>query len=920
MARTFEATFVLGGKQAVRVMSFSERHALGIPAEASVEFALDECLDVQDLVGQRAALELACESGSPRLFVGVVESASIAATSSAGQTVRTFAYAARIVSLARLLDRSRRTRIFQSQDVRGIVSAVLAIEGIPAGQQEWKLAARYAKRDYCVQYQETNLAFISRLLEHDGISFGSRFDPDKGEILVFADDSTAAPAIDGDARVPFRRRSHMHVDYDHVHAIGEHRRVVSDKFVLRDFNFEKPMLDMTCEAADEGGDSLEVYDYPGGYVEKADGMRLAKTRLEAELATRQTVSIEGECLRISVGHKLTVTDSGNLDADGEYFIIGAIHEYRDRSGTEAATYVVRAELVPGNARYRPPRRTARPVIEGPQTARIVGPAGSRPEEIHTDPYGRVKVKFHWDLAPDEDDKATFWMRTTQLQTSGSMILPRLDWEVIVEFLEGDPDRPIVSGRLYNGQFMPPYALPEGKTRTAIRSVSTPGGGGANEIRLEDKSGAEEIMIHSQYDTNIAVAHSKTKNVGNCETQFVGVSSTVQVGNNQTIKITKGSQSQVGGNQTVRVGGNRSVGVNAVRTLNVTGSSTTDVGGNQMEMVGNPLEAILSLAVERATEAAATQANLAAQQVEGAVQGKIDQAMGPITALTNEAQALGTAMRAVAEGDVGAVGGLIAGAGALPTAAGLGACLAGGGPPAASAGADQADAPAASDGVSAMLSAAAGSAIQQGVAATRSALGSALGGGAAGGGGESMANAGGPSGAVRAVDETDRTKGPGHTTAKVAGTFTETVGTAKVTAAVNGIITNVAGDVNRRVGAAHLTMTYGNIDETVAGTKDEKALGLVVVAKGNESEAVSGPRTAMVGGAVFDLIKGSHVVGAEAAATFVGALHKIEAQSSITFKCGGSSITLDGSAVTMKSPSIMLLGAKQQLTKAVAESG
>ena len=429
---------------------------------------------------------------------------------------------------------------------------------------------------------------------------------------------------------------------------------------------------MTSTAQASAHTDFEVYDYPGGYLEPADGKRIAQLRLDAEQAAVETLSMDVDCTRVSVGCKLTVADTSS--SDGDWVVTRAVHEHEwDESG--APRYVCHAELLPAKTKFRPARVTPRPVIEGPQTASVVCPAGSLFEEIHTDEHGQCKVKFHWDLGPAADDKATAWMRVSQLQTSGSMMLPRLGWEVIVEFLEGDPDRPIVTGRLYNGFFMPPYALPEGKTRTAIKTASTPGGGGSNEIRMEDKSGSEEIMMHSQKDTNISVANNKTKNVGNNETLTIGASSTTSVGANQTVKITKGSKNEIKSDQTVVVGGARTLEVNAVGAWNVTGSSTTTVGATQFEQIGNPLEALIALAVAKAAEIAAAKAKDAVAAVQGAVQGKIDQALGPVNDLVAKAGALGSGLQALGNGDLSALGGVVGGATGLPGVAAMGAAMA-----------------------------------------------------------------------------------------------------------------------------------------------------------------------------------------------------------------------------------------------------
>jgi type VI secretion system secreted protein VgrG len=223
------------------------------------------------------------------------------------------------------------------------------------------------------------------------------------------------------------------------------------------------------------------------------------------------------------GKKLTLTDSETLggNVDGDWVITSLDHDYDGSRGERRrATRASRlhATLLPSDVKYRTPRRRRGRSSTGRRPRASWRRPARRPmETIHTDKHGRVKVKFHWDSPPIEDDKASCWIRGQQLQTSGSMVFPRIEWEVIVEFLEGNPDRPLVTGRLYNGTFMPPYALPEGKTRTSDADAHDPGGGGSNEIRFEDKAGGEEIMIHAQYDVHMVTANNKKTTVGNNET-------------------------------------------------------------------------------------------------------------------------------------------------------------------------------------------------------------------------------------------------------------------------------------------------------------------------------------------------------------------------------------------------------------------
>jgi type VI secretion system secreted protein VgrG len=923
LARTFLTLFSVGDAPATKVLRFREVHALGTPAYLEVDVLFQDYLDTEDLIAQQASLEFAYDGDPTRVFSGIVESVTAIGSSAVGNAGRTYQYSLRLVTEVSLLASNHGCRILQQVTVKEAVLAVLK-DAAPDLQIQWRLTGTYPTRDYCVQYQETDLAFISRLFETEGIYYFFEAGDDGAPSLVVCDDSTSAAAIDGDSTLHFRRfRTDVYEE-----AIFEARAtssVVSGKFTLRDFNFQKPKIDMTATATAAVHTDFEIYDYPGGYLDPSDGSRLAKARLEAEQARGSTLSLGMNCTRISVGRKMTV--AGTDTSDGDWVVTSLVHEYES---TDLGQHVCRAELLPATTKFRPARVTPRPVIEGPQTASVVCPSGSQTEEIHTDEHGQCKVKFNWDLGPATDDTATAWMRVSQLQTSGSMMLPRLGWEVVVEFLEGDPDRPVVTGRLYNGLFMPPYALPEGKTRTSISTASTPGGGGSNEIRFEDKAGGEEIMIHSQKDTNVAVANNKAKNVGNNETLTVGADSTTTIGSNQTVKITKGSQNGITGNQTITVGATRSLEVNAVASWNVGGSSTTTVGAAQNEQIGNPLEALIALAVAKAAEIAAAKAADAVAAVQGAVQGKIDQALGPVKDLAAKAEGLGAGLSALGNGDLSAVGGVMAGASGIPGAGAMAAAMGGGGGGAGAGGADNPAAGAsgavagAGDQASAlniaagnMLNSALGNAVQSAASKAVAGLDDAAGVDGDGGGGSSAANADGPVGDVAGVDATDRAKGPGHSTYKVTGSHSETVGALKVLATLNGINTNIAGNMTQNVGAAFIQMAYGDVAEAVTGDKKEKELGLVVVAKG-ESEHVASSKMAMIGGLVLDKVSGNMSLEATGNLTMIGAMQKMSASTAITLKCGESEIAITGDGVTIKSPLVTLTGGKIQLPKPAGE--
>ncbi len=884
---------------------------LGVVAKAAITVHSRAYADPDELLGQAARVAFGRDELEHQ-FDGIVTSVEMSATADDNDS-RGYLTELTVTSLLGLLEQDRDCRIFQDKDVKEIVTEVLTTLNVDAGHQSWRLVGSYPKREYCVQYQESSLAFISRLLEEEGIYFWS----DRGEggdVIVFEDDSTAADPIDGDTTIVFRHGAGMSRAEDAIGVITERCSTQVGKVVYRDYNFKKPKVDMTATAEGDLDKDLELYDYPGLYAEPKEGERLAGVRLAAFTAERAVLDVRAGSPRILPGKWLTIAEAPN-DLDGDYLVTGAVHEFR------GGVYTVYATMIPKSVPYKSPRRTPMPIIDGPQTAVIVAPKGSPSEEIHTDEHGRCKVRFHWDRYAKNDDSDTFWMRVPQPQTSGSMVLPRVGWEVIVELLEGNPDRPIITGRVYNGRFMPPYALPEGKSRTSLQTASSPGGGGKNEIRFEDKAGSEEVMIHSQKDTTLATANNKTKSTAVNETKNVKVDSTLSVGADQAIKVTNGYLNTVDGAQSVDVGGSRKVEVNAVYGLTSGGASATSVGGGQMEMDGNPIQALLSLAVQAATEAAQAAAAQQLQALDQAVSSRVNQVMGPINQLQSQVQNVGAGMQAVSNGDLGAAAGAFGSAAGLPMPGAFGASLAasggGGGGASGGAGGGGQSGGAGGGGFSQAvgLDAMVSGAIQSG----GSALGSALGLGGAGGGGQSAANAAGPDGAVGGNSASNNTTGPGHAITTCSSTHAEDVGSVKATIAAAGIHTTVKGARTQDVGAARIELVGGTRAETCLADKKEKAIGLVVISKAPESETVGGSRTTMVGGAILEKIGGSQTVVATGTGTFVGAFHKIDASTAIVFECGESSVVIDGSGVTIKAALVTITAPKITVKSTTAQA-
>lgn len=972
--RSLTTFFRAGALSSEDIVGFRLERRLGRPAAADVELRAAGDVDPDELLGQPALLEFGRDAPEHAL-AGVVESVTVVA-SPTDDGPRGTLYALRVTTELGLLEREVDCRIFQGKDVREIVTELLSDLGIPAARLSWSLAAKYPRRDVCVQYNESALAFVSRLLEEEGIFFSSETG-DAGELTVFEDDSTASRPIEGGPTLLFRPEAGLLSPENAVSFLAGEHRVTTGKVVLRDYDFQKPELDLTASKAAGLDDDLEVYDYPGLYTDPKEGARLAEVRLQALAAERHTLDLESDCPLLTPGRHVEIEGAPGA-LDGRYFLTGTLHELRE------GRYSVRATAVPASVRYRAPQVTPRPVIRGPQTAEVVAPKGSLAEEIHTDALGRCKVRFPWDRRAAPDDTASFWIRVSQLQTSGSMILPRVGWEVIVEFAEGNPDRPLVTGRVYNGRYMPPYALPEGKSRTALGTASSPGGGGRNEIRLEDKAGSEEMMIQSQKNTSLATGNNKTKSTAVNETKNIGVDSELTVGASQSVKVTNGYLDTVGGAQSIKVGGNRTVEVNAVAGLHSGGASSTNVGGNQFEMDGNPIQALLALAVKTVKEAAEKEVENALARLDEAVSDKVDQVMGPIGDLQDKAAAVGDAMQAVSNGDLSGAASALDAAGALPSADDLGASLGGqpvgggddeggedegGGGPAMKGGVEpggtagkhkKGDAPAGKDTGSAQgggpgdaggggaqknkrgapgsddsdpLAAASdvlaggsasnalglddllGGAINKGA----SALGDILGVGGDGGGGASAANKGGPDGGVGGNSGADSATGPGHVVTMCNAAHTESVGSVKATIAAAGIHTIVTGARTQSIGAAHVELAGGTRAESCMSCKTEKSVGLLVISAGPESEAVGGSRSTTVGGAIIDKIGGTGAIQAGGRVLLAGAFHKIEASGAIVLKCGGSEVVIDGAGVSIKAAAVTLTAPNIKLTKAVSEA-
>jgi type VI secretion system secreted protein VgrG len=369
------------------------------------------------------------------------------------------------------------------------------------------------------------------------------------------------------------------------------------RFIQRDFNFEKPRADLQADASParplkhEHAARLDVFDYPGEYLERSEGQRIAAIRVEEMRHPFDQFSGESNALGLASGGLFKLMGHPRADQNQEYLITGADYRLEESPPeselADTELFSVRLQAIPSAQTYQPPRLTPKPIVQGPQTAIVVGKAG---DEIHTDKYGRVKVQFHWDRYGQKDENSSCWIRVSHPwagQNWGMIAIPRIGQEVIVEFLEGDPDRPIITGRVYNADQMPPWSLPANMTQSGIKTRSTKGGNinTANEIRFEDKKGAEQLWIHAEKDQDIEVENDESHSVGHDRSKSIGNDETVSVGNDRNESVTKNESVRIGANRTLSVGANASTSVGANRSLAVGADETHDVSGNRSRSVG-----------------------------------------------------------------------------------------------------------------------------------------------------------------------------------------------------------------------------------------------------------------------------------------------------------------------------------------------
>ncbi|MEM9383906.1 MAG: type VI secretion system Vgr family protein [Pseudomonadota bacterium] len=581
----------------LRVLEFSGQEALSTPYAYEIDLiSEDDGLTLEDLVGKPATLRINDEAGQSERFLHGVVASFLHGESSERYT----RYRARVVPMLQLLSYRQDCRIFQNLSVPDILQQVF--DG--AGLSDYKLTLRgtYEPRVYCVQYRESDLNFVTRLMEDEGIYYFFAHSEGKST-LTLIDDPASHPKLPGGDSIEHHDTGGGIAPQRMVYGMRWQEVVTTNAVTLRDFDFERPSVDhLHLDKQVDQPMRLEQYDYPGIYTESGLGDQRVGARLDALQAKRRTLRASTSARHFLVGHRFTLQKHANDRFNREYTITSVAVAGRSPQATEqdqgglSPMYSCEFGAAPSNTVLRSAPIARRPRVDGVQTAIIVGPAG---EEVYTDEYGRVKVQFHWDRLGTYSERSSCWIRVSQLWAGaswGGMDIPRIGHEVVISFEEGDPDRPMIIGRVYHGQNRPPYGLPEHKVKSTIKSNSSPGGGGFNELMFDDSKGNEEVFLHSQKNTTIKTLNDKNQNTGNDETleignnrtKSVGVDETTTVGSNRTEEVGKNEKISIGESRTEEVGTDETITIKRDRTENVGRDESIEIAGTQEIQVGKEI--------------------------------------------------------------------------------------------------------------------------------------------------------------------------------------------------------------------------------------------------------------------------------------------------------------------------------------------
>lgn len=576
MAQTRFATIKTSAGEKLQLAHMSGHESLGECFVYDVQLiSEDPDVDENGLLGKNATIQVSLPERKTRYFHGIITNFGYGGTDG-----RHIVYHATLRPWLWLLSQASDCRIFQHATVPEVVSTLFREHGFSDGFK-LTLSREYPQRDYIVQYRESTLAFVQRLLEREGIYYYFKHDESTYSMEIVDDVSAHTPET-GYEKIPFFPPNRFN-EKDHIAQWSAQRRVRTGAYATNEFNFKTANPsgatdDLAVDLLQKGKylhSDKELYEYPGGYEVRSDGERYVRARA-CELAQAELgFSGHGNARGLGVGRLFELSNFPSKKLNCQYLITATSYridagDFESHEMSESAAFYCSVDAVDSSCARVAKQTTPRPIIAGPQTATVVGAAG---EEIWTDQYARVKVQFHWDRVGKRNEDSSCWIRVSQLWAGsgwGGIHIPRIGQEVIVEFLEGDPDRPIITGRVYNSANMPPYSLPDNQTQSGIRSHSTPKGGvnNFNELRFEDKKDAEQVYVQAERNMDTLVKNDQTLHVCNNRTKNVDVDETTEIGRNR--------DESVAGNESIQISGTRTEIVSKAESITLEDLRTTDI--------------------------------------------------------------------------------------------------------------------------------------------------------------------------------------------------------------------------------------------------------------------------------------------------------------------------------------------------------
>ena len=607
----------------VQVHAYSAHEGISLPYAVDVEISTsDSSFRIDDCLQRRALLEVHDAQGGSRHYDGLPDQVGFVAHEGDELFFRL-----RLRPALSALEHREGSRIFQGKSPVDVVKDILREAGVD-GDVEWRLRQTYAPREFLCQVRETELNFVHRLLEEEGIFYFFLHSAD-GHKLVFADDPDAFTCPEGQSPVILAPRTGAAPGAQPLLGLHRKKTLRPTSVVLRDYDFDKPDVFPEAALPAPGAWPIHHFEYPGGFTAGAEGARRARGRISALRSDVDVCHGESRAAGLVCGTPAIVEGVHEPFLNGEFIILELTS--KGRRGEDACENAFTA--IPKGAPFAPPRRAKKPKIRGVQTAVVTGPT-NEPQAIHVDEHGRIKVRFLWDRSAQQDDTSSAWIRVSQLGLGGSMILPRVGWEVSVAFLDGDPDRPIVLGRTYDAEHAPPYAQPGAAADGSMKSMSTPGGAGHNEIKMGDSAGKQGMSISSQKDLNATTGNDKNETVAANDDHSVGSNYNMTIGSNETTSVSAHQSVDVGnalqvkvtGAQTVSVGGHDEVHAKCDFVEKVGGARDYSVGGNQIT-ISNGVRQDITGAFTR--DVGAVQVNMSPASIHDKLLATYDESVGAV---------------------------------------------------------------------------------------------------------------------------------------------------------------------------------------------------------------------------------------------------------------------------------------------------